>query len=405
MNVKKYILIATLSVAALSCKDESLYPLPYEDRVTGAYLRIYKTNTSIWDLNDLNNSAFEAVYEIVDDNHGNNLASVDFYASYKDGNNKLTGEVLVKSIPGSNFAEVEEPTYSEYKRATIRITAAETLTALQAVSTLPAAPVDKFGVSRWDSGLAYIQNVPGTLVTGDQIVYRWQIVMNDGRKFSVLNPQGTNPVENNNTPNITTGQFYNAPSTFTVVVRHQVITGSWVGNYTLTQSAIWSPAHTYDFHLYYPEYLKEVLFPTQTVNLSIPAGGISSEREFDVTYRGQTVRMRIGLEPTPTATAPTSGTVYVPLQYAGVDCSTEHQLFWTWPTSGNFTKAAASVVNLVAPLPTGTTANRGSFNTGQNGLTVGQSLTIGLDDDCDEYGRRNGYCTWTRRVRLTLTKI
>jgi hypothetical protein len=95
----------------------------------------------------------------------------------------------------------------------------------------------------------------------------------------------------------------------------------------------------------------------------------------------------------------------VPLQYAGVDCSAERQIFWTWPTSGNFTKAAASVVTLVAPLPTGTTANRGSFNTGQTGLVAGQSLTIGIDDDCDEYGRRNGYCTWTRRVRLTLTKL
>jgi hypothetical protein len=395
MNAKKYTVILTLFVMAISCRDESLYPLPYDDRVVGAYLRIYKTTSNIWDVNDLNNSAFDGIYEIVDEKYGDNLQEVEFYVSFRRGTN-LTSEVLVKTIPGTDFAQVEEPTYSEYKRASIKLTAGETLAALANVSTTGAA---------WPSGLGFLGAVPGTLANNDQVIYRWQVVLKDGRKFSVLNPQGTNPEENNNTPNITTGQFYNAPSIFTVVVRNQVTAGSWVGTYSLVQSAIWSPNHSYDFHANYPNYLKEILFPSQSVTLTAPSGGLSTEREFQVTYRGQTVTMRINLEPTPTTAAPTSGTVYVPLQYAQVDCSSERGIYWTWPTSGNFTKAAASTVSLTAPLPTGTVANRGSFVTTQNGLTAGNSFTIGLDDDCDEYGRRNGYCTWTRRVRLTLTKL
>jgi hypothetical protein len=96
-----------------------------------------------------------------------------------------------------------------------------------------------------------------------------------------------------------------------------------------------------------------------------------------------------------------NGTVFIPLQNSKVNCSSERQLYWTFPASGTF----AGTTALPLGLPQATITNRGAYNTTIAGTTTGNSFTIGLDDDADEYGRRNGYCTWTRRVALTLTKL
>lgn len=385
MNFRKYTWFMALFIMGLgvACRDESLYPLPYNERVVGAYLRMYSITSNVFDLNDLANSGFDVTYEIVDEANGDNLASVEFYVSMRRGTG-VTGEALIKTIPGSDFAAVPEPTYSDYKRAHIRVTATETLAALASISAAPPAT--------WPSGsvgLVY----PGSVIAADQIIYRWQIVLNDGRKFSVLNPQRTNVAENNNTPNITTGQFYSAPSTYTVVVR-SLPAGAWTGSYTLDQTEIWSPNHSAALHASsYPPSLNQVLFPSQTVTLAIPANGLSTEREFTVTgYRGTNITMRINLE---------NGTVFVPLQNTGVDCTSEREIYLVTPVAGSF----AGNTTLAAGLPQATVQNRGSYNTAQDGLTPGQIMTIGLDDDADEYGRRNGYCTWTRRVKLRLTRI
>ena len=176
---------------------------------------------------------------------------------------------------------------------------------------------------------------------------------------------------------------------------------SWVGDYSLTQVAIWSPSHSYDFHAFYPNYMKTVLFPDQpVVTLAMVPGGLSTERQFNVNYRGVSTTMRINLE---------NGVVFVPLQNSGADCSAEREIYWRTAAGGSFARAATSTVALVAPLPVlaaGTTiANRGAYSIAIAGTTTGNIITIGLDDDVDEYGRGNGYCTWARRVVLRLTKI
>src|SRR6185295_1642103 len=137
MSAKKYIsLFGLLLLATMSCTDKSLYPLPYDDRVTSAYLRMYKITSNVFDLSDLNNSGFDVVYEPVDEHGGNDLLQIDFYASHRRGTG-LTAEVLVRSVDASVLAEVPAPTYSVYKRASIRITANETLAALQTLTTDP----------------------------------------------------------------------------------------------------------------------------------------------------------------------------------------------------------------------------------------------------------------------------
>ena len=415
MKYKKYTMIFALIIGGivLSCKDESLYPLPYTSRTYAGYLRMYKQTTNVFDVNNLAGSAFETIFEVVDEKNGDNVASVEFYATFKRGTG-ITSEVLVKTIPGTDFAAVPEPTYSEYKRATIRVTQPETHTALlTALATPPAA---------WASGspgIAY----PGSMIAADQVIYRWVMVQKDGKRYTVLNPQGTNPLDNNSSaPDVTGGAFYNAPSQKTITVR-SLIASSWVGTYSLQQRANWSPAHSVALHLSsYPAYLNQVTFPNQTVTLSIPTGGLSTEREFTVSYRGQNVVMRINLEQTnpnvspagittllgfgfPAGTANTNlGTVFAPLRNSTVSCTSVRQFYWATPGSGTFV-APSSPPLLAAGLPQSPNPNRGVYRTDIAGTAPGNTFSIGVDDDCDEYGRLSGYCTWTRRVYLTLTKL
>jgi hypothetical protein len=420
MRFKAYSILALMFLLVASCADDSLLPLPYNERVTGAYLRIYTQTSNIIDLTDasLTNTGWEAVLEPVDVNGGDDLESIDIFVSHRRGTD-LTPEVFLKTIDASIFAAVPEPTYSEYKRGLVRITGSEILTALRTITADPdgdgldtngdGKPGDQCPLCVPLKGLAAF-GAATNFANGDQINVRYEMVMKDGRKISVANPQTTvnpgfaNTATANSTPNITTGQFYNSPFVVILTARTMPATTSWVGTFNLTQSAIWSPSHSWDFHVNYPENLKTILFPDQTVTLQTVPGGLSTERQFTVQYRGQSVNMKINLEHTPTAANANLGSVFVPLQNTTLDCTSERELYWVTPPGGTFARPAGSTTTFTAPLPSGTTVdNRGSFNVTQTGLT-GQILTIGIDDDADEYGRRNGYCTWTRRVRLTLTK-
>jgi hypothetical protein len=387
-------------LGSIACVDESLYPLPYNDRTTGAYLRIYKQTSNVLDLNDLANSAFEAVFEPVDENGGNDLESIDFFVSHRRGSD-LTEEVFLTTVDAaSTFTDVPEPTYSEYKRGVIRLDANDILAALQTITVDPDGDGINPPICSACVPLKGLAVFPGSFLAGDQINIRYEMVMKSGKRYSVANPQfSVNPAFANNetansTPNITTGQFYNSPFTVVMTAR-SLLAGSWVGDYSLTQTSIWSPNHTAQVHFEsFPTYLNEVLFENQTVTLTYdPSTMLSTEREFDVVYRGENTTMRINLE---------NGTTWVPLQNSTVACTSERELYWTMPPTGSFNPAPYV---LPPGLPQVSTTNRGSYNTGILGTTVGDVLTIGVDDDADEYGRRNGYCTWTRRLRLTLTKI
>lgn len=414
MKYKKYTIILAFFMGGivLSCKDESLYPLPYTSKTFAGYLRMYKQTTNVFDVNNLAGSAFETVFEVVDEKYGDNLASVEFYATFKRGTG-ITSEVLIKTVAGTDFAAVPPPTYSQYRRATIRITQAETNTALlTALATPPAT---------WTSGSPGIV-YPGSMIAADQIIYRWTMVQKDGKRLTILNPQGTNPLEDTSSNPDVTSAWYGAPSQKTITVR-SLIANSWVGTYSLQQRANWSPAHSVALHQSsYPGYMNTVTFPNQTVTLSIPAGGLSTEREFTVSYRGQNVVMRINLEQTnpgitaagittllgfgfPAGTSNANlGTVFAPLRNSTVSCTSVRQFYWATPGPGTFA-APSTAPLLAAGLPQSPILNRGVYRTDIAGTSPGNTFSIGIDDDCDEYGRLNGYCSWTRRVYLTLTKL
>lgn len=479
MNYRKYISMAVLlfTLVVISCRDESLYPLPYDDRTSGHYLRIVKVTSNILDFNDLANSAYEVVFESVDEKGGSLLQEVEFYATHRNGATGLiTNEVLVKTVSASSmgFAAVPQPSYSEYLRSQpIRITATEIQAALAPLTTDPDGLAGSCNNPKFICpAVAY----PGALANNDQIVLRWKTRLTDGRTFTVPNPQAvaapalSNGAEANMTPNITTGQFYNAPYTQTLIVRRTTnIAGgpgnplAYTGTYRLTQVAVWSINHNQELHLEMPRNLiKPFLFgssdtdSTQTVTLSIPAGALPSEREFTARYRGENITIRINLEaqtnagltgaagtaalntlgfstltdvPTfggtpgkglgfPAGTTNSNlGHVFVPLLNSGVSCTSERELFFTTPVGGTFNgpitthPVSGATISPAAPLalpwgtPRSTFPNRGMYRTDRDGLTPGDVFSISFDDDADEYGRRNGYCSWTRRVYVTLTKL
>jgi hypothetical protein len=387
MNINRYIIIIAMLVAAgTSCRDESLYPLPYAEKDFGGYIRLIRVTSNVIDQNNISGSAFEAELEAVDELNGDNLQEIEFYISHRRGSG-LTDEVLYTTVSGGEFSAVPEPTISIFKRLSVRFDVPSMLTALQSLSTDP-------------DGTGALVAFPGApLQAADQIILRWVMVLKNGKRFSVLNPQASVNAafakvgDANTTPNVTGGQFYSSPFIYTLTVR-PLIASSWIGDYALTQTAIWSTSHTWNQHEFFPARLNEVLFPNQTVTLTMVPNGLSTERQFTVTYRGQSTTMRINLE---------NGTVFVPLQNTGITCASDKFLFWTTPTAGNFTLGTFGP--LAAGLPQATTANRGVYSATSTGLTAGNTLIIGLDDDADEYGLRNGYCSWTRRIKLQLTKL
>ena len=431
MNNKKYTALFSLLLLGmgLSCTtDESLFPLPYNSRTVGGYLRMYRFTSNVFDVNNIANSAFETIFEPVDEKLGDNMLNIEFYASFKRGTG-LTGEVPIKVIDNSGFVAPPAPTYSLYKRQLIRITASETLTALAAAPAV--APVEVIA-GLWPSGSPFLAP-PVSFIAADQIIYRWVMVMKDGRRITVVNAQKTNPPTEiaQNSPDIATGQFYLAPSQKTITVR-QVIANSWVGTYGLKQMAIYSPNHTGLLHeTAFPAYMNQKLFQNQLVTLAVPAGGLSTEREFTVNYRGSNVTMRVNLEQTAPGLTGASGTAalaalnaasstvppfgfgftgatnanlgiaFVPLQNSSVSCTSKRQLYWITPGGGTFVGSAI----MPAGLPLREIANRGVYRHDILGTVPGNVFSISIDDDCDEYGRGGGYCTWTRRVIVTLTKL
>lgn len=458
MKIKKYLAGVVVAVMlGVSCSpDPALYPLPYDDRETGSYLRVYQIKSNVWELSDLNNSSFEAIYESVDKSFGADLAKIEFYATHRNGSTgRITDEILVKTIDAatiaSSFSKVAEPTYSDYLRSVpIKVTHAETVAALATLTTDP----DGTTCSGIFPDVCTMVAYPGVLAVNDRIIFRVAITDTKGRVFTVANPQTTvtpalgNPNEANITPNITGGLFYASPMLYTMTVVRGLaasvptpVASAYVGTYRMTQVARWQPDHSAAQHASFPQaWIDQFIFgssatdSTQTVTLAPVTNGAPTERQFTCNYRGQTITMVINLENTatglsaaaittmttalnspgqpaatpyglgmPGATTSNLGTVFVPLMNTTVDCTSNREFYLVTPLGGTF--AGSTSLEWGTGQPRATVPNRGAYRNDQDGLTVGQAFLIGVDDDADEYGRRNGYCNWYTRILLRLEKI
>lgn len=460
MKISKYLAIAILlsGVALISCEpNEEDYPLPYDNRATGSYLRVIKIESFSWDFDNLNNSAFEAVYESVDKNFGADLDKVEFYATHRTAAGLITDEVLVKTVSAAdmNLQAVPEPTYSDYLRSDpIKVTYQETLTALSTLTTDPDGTTCSGIFPDVCPAIAF----PGSLSVNDRIIFRLKVYDKQGRGFTVNNPQVVaspslgNGNEANITPNLTGGIFYSSPMLYNQIITRVTTSGNpnaYTGNYRMTQVGRWTPdfantAAQLDILRSFPQsWMRPFVFgqsetdSVQDVTLSLVPGGLPSQRQFTCKYRGQTITMKINLEasvlggtaisagalatmlapPTssglgfPTGSAGTNlGTVFSPLANTGVSCTSERGFFTMTGAAFNPSNSAGGGsflgdAGMPKGIPKREFPNRGYYRTDRDGLTVGDVFSLSIDDDTDEYGRRNGYCNWYTRIYLTFTKI
>jgi hypothetical protein len=297
------------------------------------------------------------------------------------------------------------------------------------------------------------------------VIFRVKIYDNKGRAFTVNNPQVAaapklgNPNEANITPNLTGGIFYSSPMLYTMFMQRLEDTGNpnaYTGTYRMAQVARWAPdfatnANNLQILRNFPQaWMRPFVFATsatdstQIVTLEKIPGGLSTQRRFTCTYRGQTITMVVNFErqtfgltgggltasgvatlnTAPNAAPPTIpglgfpagttntniGSVMVPLINTGTNCTSERQFYLmtgaqfnpTLPgTPGEFSGDA----QMPKGIPKRVWPNRGYYRFDRDGLTPGDVFSIAVDDDVDEYGRRNGYCNWYTRVYLTFTKL
>jgi len=463
MKIQKYLAGAVMAVAvAVSCSpDPSLYPLPYDDRATGSYLRVYKINSTAWEFAELgavpNKNAFRAVYESVDKAFGADLKEIRFYATFRSGTS-ITAEVLVKTITqaeiDTRFNAVPEPTYSDYLRSdVIEVTEEETLAAL---ATLTTDPDGVNGVDLPKCTGVFPKTCPAvamipqaSIAPGDRIVFRVAIVDKQDRVFTVANQQNAaapylgNPLEANITPNLTGGIFYSSPMLYTMTYLRSTNpynANSYTGDWKMTQLARWQPDHSPAQHESFPQaWIDQIVFgnsatdSTQTVTINTVTNGLPTERTFSCTYRGETITMVVNLDNTATGvtaaalatlntpvhapgmasttpfgmgfpagtTAGNLGSVFVPIYNTGVDCTSTREFYQVTPLPGQF----LGVNTLPWGLPRNTVHNRGLYRNDRDGSVIGDRFSIQVADDADEYGRFNGYCNWFTNVTLLLEKI
>lgn len=470
MKINRYISIAILTLLGVGtgCEpNEELFPLPYNDRDTGSFLRIVKISSFVWDLDDLANSGFEAVYESVDENGGTDFDRAEFFATYRSAGGAITNEVLVKTLTYADmgFAEVSGITGSKYMRtaAPIRITAQETLAALNTLTTDPDGVVNGSTCTGIFPRICPAVAFSGTLGLGDRVVFRIKLYDKKGRVFTVANPQTTaapllgNPNEANMTPNVTGGIFYSSPMIYTMFMQRATDTGNqnaYTGTYRMSQVARWAPdfgtnANNLEILRNFPQaWMRPFVFATseadstQVVTLSKVPGGLSTQRQFTCRYRGQDITVVVNFErqsfgttggglnaaavatlnalptaaPVPGLGFPAGttnlniGSVMLPLTNTGSNCTPERQFYLMTAAQFNPTLPGApgtftGDINMPKGIPKRVFPNRGYYRFDRDGLTPGDVFSISFDDDVDEYGRRNGYCNWYTRVYTTFTKL
>lgn len=232
---------------------------------------------------------------------------------------------------------------------------------------------------------------------------------------------------------------------------------AYTGTYRMAQVARWAPdfattTNNLQILRNYPQqWMRPFLFAssetdsTQIITLEKVPGGLSTQRQFTCTYRGETIKVVVNFErqstsftggnlgangvatlnatatPALSSTVPglgfpagttdsNVGTIMIPLINTGVNCTAEREFYLMTGAQFNSTVPGAPgefAGDILMPkgVPRRVFPNRGYYRFDRNGLTPGDVFSITVDDDVDEYGRRNGYCNWYTRVALTFTKI
>lgn len=216
---------------------------------------------------------FSVDLEVQSEQNGELIESIEVYLGFRDntvaagGTDLDKAEQLVRTIPKSDF------TIGEFglPRTSYSITLAEMLAAL--------------GVAEAD------------LDGGDQFSVRFELVLNDGRRFSFAQNSGT-----------LTGSYFSSPFLYTPTVICEVPADKFVGTYLLTTDASTpSPAGG------------SATWTNGGVEVTLAVGATSSARTFDAVYLAD---FGIGNGPRTFAMDLVCGEVVIaPAQASGLQCS------------------------------------------------------------------------------------
>lgn len=151
------IIISGTLLQCNSLTDPEL-PIPLSDTLenTGAYLRVLKVNSAVFDMSNVSQAKYEFVGELQDVNNGANIDRVDFYVAYK-------------SIRSVDIEESDTPVAS-YSRNSFSVME----------SGLPGAT---FSI--------YLTDIINNLeISIDSLEFygsmriRWEVILNDGKSFT-----------------------------------------------------------------------------------------------------------------------------------------------------------------------------------------------------------------------------
>jgi len=197
MKNLKYIVLVML-VTMFSCDESSDPNNFYDENNNGAWLKTIALDANL-NLNDINSAQFEVTLEEVDEEGGALLSRVDVYASFIDntieGSDISVAETFYHTFDASDF-----DTSTGRPRITHIITANE-------ISS-------------------FMSLNPSELAATDLFVFRYELVLTDGRTFSTIN-SGTN-IED------TTNPFYVSPFQYNAPLVCPVADTYAVGTYAIT---------------------------------------------------------------------------------------------------------------------------------------------------------------------------
>ena len=193
-NILKIFLFSFAVLLLSNCStDDKIIDTVFDDVQEGAILRTIKVNQATFDFNDKSSK-----WSVTLEKQGAEFSEIKIYATHSS-EGVDSDEVFVKSIPASSFT----PTgFNNYPRGEVSATLQETLTALELSD--------------------------GDFTPADKINLRLELILTDGRKFSV----------DDNSPRVTGGSYFSSPFQYSVQFSCPLENASiFNGNYEVTVDA------------------------------------------------------------------------------------------------------------------------------------------------------------------------
>ena len=196
--MKKYTFLLAIAVLMLGCEDSSDPNDFFDENNNGAYLRTLNLSPN-FNLNDIDTARFEVTLEERDEEGGALLSSVNVYASFVDNTTDVQ-DISVNEVLFTVFQA------SDFDLASGFPTITHVITANEITAFLGLNPID--------------------LAATDLFIFRYELLLTDGRIFSVVN-SGTDVTDVTNT-------FFNSPFIYNAPLVCPVDSSYAVGVYELS---------------------------------------------------------------------------------------------------------------------------------------------------------------------------